>query len=210
MTQTPEEPIVPEKRPVRRRAISASEAATPRRIVSSARRVAPVSKKIEEKTPVEAVASTPSRKAPTSLTVDKEVHSEKRKQLITIMVLLGIGIAASAGVGFLDKGQIDVQQTIEARNERIRNNQADERDMLVSQVEIPVQDTTAQGQVDGGLIGRGTGGKAPEPLAEVATTTATSSELMALSTEQMASSTEPVTEMVIPEIEEGVTEDSSE
>lgn len=126
------------------------------------------------------------------------------------MVLLGIGIAASAGVGFLDKGQIDVQQTIEARNERIRNNQADERDMLVSQVEIPVQDTTAQGQVDGGLIGRGTGGKAPEPLAEVATTTATSSELMASSTEQMASSTEPVTEMVTPEIEEGVTEDSSE
>lgn len=210
MTQTPEEPIVPEKRPVRRRAISVSEAATPRRIVSSARRVAPVSKKIEEKTPVEAVASTPSRKAPTSLTVDKEVHSEKRKQFVTIMVLLGIGIAASAGVGFLDKGQIDVQQTIEARNERIRNNQADERDMLVSQVEIPVQDTTAQGQVDGGLIGRGTGGKAPEPLAEVATTTATSSELMASSTEQMTSSTEPVTEMVIPEIEEGVTEDSSE
>ena len=210
MTQTPEEPIVPEKRPVRRRAISASDTTAPRRIVSSARRVAPVSKKIEEKKPVEAVASTPSRKAPTSLTVDKEVHSEKRKQLITIMVLLGIGIAASAGVGFLDKGQIDVQQTIEARNERIRNNQADERDMLVSQVEIPVQDTTAQGQIDGGLIGRGTGGKVPEPLPEVATTTATSSELMASSTEQMASSTEQVTEMVIPEIEEGVTEDSSE
>lgn len=82
MTQTPEELIVPEKRPVRRRAAGSTEVPTPRRIVSSARRVAPVSKKIEEKKPVEAVASTPSRKAPTSLTVDKEVYSEKKSSLL--------------------------------------------------------------------------------------------------------------------------------
>lgn len=132
-----------------------------------------------------------SRKAPTPLAAEKEGQSQRRKKFVVTMVILLVGIGASAAVGLSDSGQIDVQQTIEARNERIRNNQADERDTMISNVEIPVQDTNSVGKADGGLLGRGTGGHNPAPVVEeVATTTATSTDMTASSTDAVASSTD--------------------
>ncbi len=192
MTRSSEDSEVLEKRPTRKREVG--ESVAPRRIISSARRVATPPKKIEPEEPT----IMQSRKAPTPLAADLVAHTEKKRQFIIVMILLGIGIGASAGVGFLDKGQINVEQTIEARNERIRNNQADERDVLVSQVEVPVQDTALQGKVDGGLVGRGTGGLAPE-VEGVASSTATSTDMTASSTETMASSTEADAETARPE-----------
>jgi hypothetical protein len=133
-----------------------------------------------------------SRKAPTPLAADKEVKIEKRKKLVVTLMIMMIGVGISAAIGFTDSGQIDVKQTIEARNERIRNNQADERDTITSTVEVPVQDTDSVGKVDGGLIGRGTGGRTPEPALDLASTTASSTDGVASSTEAVASSTEEV------------------
>ncbi|NCN11907.1 hypothetical protein GW937_01140 [Candidatus Kaiserbacteria bacterium] len=185
MTRSSEDLEFLEKRHFVRR--GEGESVAPRRIVSSVRRVTSSSKKVT--TAIAEPGISESRKAPTPLAAHREVHIEKKRQLITIGTLLILGVVASAGVGLLDDGQIDVQQVIEARNERIRNNQADERDVLVSQFEVPVQDTTFQGKADGGLIGRGTGGRVPV-VSEVASTTATSTDETASSTDLMASSTE--------------------
>lgn len=91
----------------------------------------------------------------------------------------------------LDKGQIDVQKTIGARNERIRTNNADDRDVNTSMVEVAVQNTNTVGKANGGFVGRRTVDKAPLPAAVVASTTAISSNQMVSSTESVASSTEP-------------------
>lgn len=133
------------------------------------------------------------RKAPTPLAAHRYLSQQKKKQALIIAVSLLVGVGASAAVGLVDQGQIDVKKTIEARNERIRNNQADDRDVLNSQVAIPVQDTSAAGKADGGLVGRGETVTPPEPAsALVSTSTATSTSATASSTEAVASSTEAV------------------
>ncbi len=128
------------------------------------------------------------RKAPTSLGVAAKSRQENKKQLTVVVIVLLLGVGSSAMVGLSDAGQIDVRQTIEARNERIRNNQADERDLLTSMVEVPVQNTNPDRKADGGLVGLGTGGAPPKPVLPPATDTASTSS----STSQTASSTEVV------------------
>lgn len=91
-----------------------------------------------------------SRKAPTPLAADREVEVEKRKKATISFVILALGVGASAVIGFTDGGQINVEETIEARNERIRNNQANEQDVISSTIEVPVQDTDSVNKVDGG------------------------------------------------------------
>jgi hypothetical protein len=54
-----------------------------------------------------------------------------------------IGVGASAGVGFTDKGGINVNEVIENRNERIRRGE-------IQDVIVPVQNTNPA--PDGGLI----------------------------------------------------------
>ncbi|MCA9363106.1 hypothetical protein KC851_02195, partial [Candidatus Kaiserbacteria bacterium] len=85
--------------------------------------------------------TTETRKAPTSLASRKAAKKHQLKRQIIIVILLLIGIGSSAMVGLTDSGQIDVRKTIEARNERIKNNQALEIDTLVADTVIPVQNT---------------------------------------------------------------------
>lgn len=202
---------VPKKR-VARRVIAAPRVA---RKVTSSRAVA--TKRVEEETnereeqPTEQreepqEASTEKRKAPTPLSAEEVRRVQKRKQRITVLVLLGLGLGSSAAVGFLDTGQIDAEKIIEARNERIRNNQANTEDMQSSTIEIPVQDTGTQGKVDGGLIGGAPSSQPSDPVVS-ASSTATSTDQTASSTEAVASSTDDGT--VVSEVGE-VTEPETE
>lgn len=136
--------------------------------------------------------STTQRKAPTPLAETRAAAGARRKQLVTAGLLLVFGFGASAAVGYTDAGQINVQETIEQRNERILSNSADERDTINSKVAIPVQNTNTSQQPDGGLRGLGTGGAKPEPKPEppTATTSAASSTTTATSSAVSASSTE--------------------
>lgn len=128
------------------------------------------------------------RKAPTPISDNKIAKKAANRRKLVVLVLLILGIGASAMVGFTDQGQIDVVKTIEDRNSRIRNNSADARDVITSNVEVPVQNTNKM--PDGGLVGRGTGGLPPAVKAEdISSSTATSTE-MASTTEEIASSTE--------------------
>jgi len=129
------------------------------------------------------------RKAPTKIAETKIAALHKRKHVIVACSVLLFGIFASALVGFTDAGQIDVQKTIEARNERIRNNQANNDDLMSGMVEVPVQNTSQR--ADGGLIGRGVGSATVTPPVPE-TDTATSSLDIATSTESMSSTTEPI------------------
>lgn len=133
------------------------------------------------------------RKAPTSIRREDISRRRRKKQMIVVGGIMFIGIATSAAVGFTDKGQINVNQTIEARNERIRNNTANEKDIESSTVEVPVQNTNANtnpnaGKADGGLIGiTPSKGSVPKPVGELVKDTTTAS-----TTEVKATSTEPV------------------
>ena len=63
------------------------------------------------------------RKAPTAFAQHAEEKRTSRNQMIVFGVLVALGIAASAAVGFSDPsaGQIDVTKTIEERNARMAN-----------------------------------------------------------------------------------------
>lgn len=148
------------------------------------------------------------RKAPTPLAANKVAKRRRQRQLLVVAIVLASGVGASAAVGLTDAGTIDVQQTIEARNERIRNNQATENDLLKSTVEVPVQNTNV-GKPNGGLVGRGTGGLPPTPPPP-ATTTATSTEMIASSTEAIASSTDSITASSTESIESSTSETVAE
>lgn len=146
------------------------------------------------------------RKAPTGISNEKALERRKQTRLIIVGVLVAIGVGSSAAVGLTDEGEIDVLRTIEARNERIRNNQATEQDVLTTTFEVPVQNTNER-KVDGGLKGRGTGGVAPVlPPAETASTTASSTDMTASSTEQTASSNDEMTDEEVSEFEESESE----
>ncbi len=142
-----------------------------------------VKKQEEVKMSSEDIAA--ARKAPTKIGANQVLFKRKRNRYITVTILLLAGTSASAAVGFSDPGRIDVYQTIEERNERIRNGQASENDMLSGGNVLEVQDTTER-KVDGGLIpARNADGSVPEPPKPkpIATNTATSTlDFLATST----------------------------
>jgi len=197
---------VPRKRVSDRRGSSSSDRVSSRTRATRAprkratrktavRREAPPS---EVKKPVERVqpkvesSEQAARKAPTAIASSKAARKRKKKQNLVVAVMILAGIGASAAVGYTDKGQIDIQKTMEERNERIRNNTLNETDNGTQNVIVPVQNTSKK--PDGGLRGSGIvePPKAPEP--EVASTTATSTDEMASSTDEVASSTDEVVE----------------
>lgn len=216
----------PRKRAVRKTATTTESTATPKKIAR-----AKISKKTtikkslkkndatEEPQPAKRSSNekitkteTISRKAPTLLAEDKNIHKLKQKRFITVAVLILIGVSASAAVGYTDKGAINVTQTIEARNERIRTNTASIQDTMSSTVEIPVQDTTREKKVDGGLIGRGVGSASKKPAVQPNTENlmASSTDLVATSTVTTASSTEEVVNESIVNEETELDSDFSE
>lgn len=135
----------------------------------------------EKKVPKKVV--TEGRKAPTSISATKAQRKAKRNQIIIVGVVMLIGVGASAAVGFTDDGRIDVNEAIEARNDRIRSGQAEDSQSVV----VPVQNTNANQLPDGGLVGLGVGATPPPPPEPVATSSASST---ASSTDEVASSTD--------------------
>lgn len=169
MDNTSEEEVMSKRAP-RRRARATRETVAKRSVVAE-RLAKPVAKKTEEaavvekKTPL--VASF--RKAPTPLTAERKLRNKRRQQVAIVLVILLLGIGSSAAVGFQDKGVIDVNQTIAARNAKSQASGDG------TQETIPVQNTSKA--PNGGLRGLGVGSAPaePAPVEEVATTTASTS-----------------------------------
>ncbi len=113
------------------------------------------------------------RKAPTPIAAERAKTRRGRKNITVVAILLLLGIGSSAAVGFSDKGQIDVAQTIAQRNDAARA--AGQPEII-----IPVQTTL---EPNGGLTGVGDDPKA-QPPAQATTTPETAS-----STEATASTT---------------------
>lgn len=134
--------------------------------------------------PPEKIETTSERKAPTNFSATRTSRKQNRRQLIVVAVLLAIGVGASAAVGVTDVGQIDVQQTIESRNERIKSDQATEQDKAEGGIVVPVQNRSKK--PDGGLVGLGNLNPPPE---------------VATSTEAVATSTTAIDEGETSEVE---------
>lgn len=192
MESSSEEQKTPRKTPrtrTRARRVRSSDSTRPRRDMKAPKRVKKVApRKVSAPKPEVAVPDKQEgRKAPTPFASSKEISTKKRKRVLIVAVLMIMGVGASAAVGITDSGQINVQKTIEERNERIRNNTASSQDKLTGNVEIPVQNTSQK--PGGGLKGRGVGTKTPvvvTPLeSEVASSSATSSDGVASSTEDV-------------------------
>lgn len=134
------------------------------------------------KTRTPRVESVSERKAPTPIAATRAASKSTRRQLVVVSLLILIGVGASAGIGFTDKGSIDVNKTITDRNDKI--TRGEEQGELVG-----MQSTTQE--PDGGLIGLGIGG--PE-----ATSTQNNPQGAASST---ASSSEPVGQVPLTQAE---------
>ena len=164
------------KRAPRKRVVLADPDAvrTPRK--RAPRKVAPKSSTQEEE-----IVSQPKvvseRRAPTTIATEFSQQKAKRKQLIIVGVLMVVGIGSSAAVGLSDSGKIDVNATIESRNNQLNPDGS-------QPVLVPVQNTSRE--ADGGLVGLG---DQAAPVVESASTSASSADATASSTEQTASST---------------------
>jgi|GEM_PF-979770 len=113
---------------------------------------------VEEPTKVVKRTKTSSaRKAPTSFADEEAAAKGKRKQQIIVGSLVLVGIIASAVVGFSDTeaGQINVAQTIQARNERMAN---------MVDVDGPVTVASATSELDQSAGGTASALTAPAPL----------------------------------------------
>ncbi|MCB9812216.1 hypothetical protein H6778_01005 [Candidatus Nomurabacteria bacterium] len=211
MPRSSDEPEVPRRRAVRKRATRRSTRESTAEPVRKQQDEVE-QKPVKVKKPAPPPETTEERKAPTSLAGNKAIVRRKRKRLMVVGVLLVVGLGSSAAVGFTDQGQIDVQATIKARNDRIKNNQATEQDLMITQIEVPVQNTNKERKVDGGLHGLGIQ-TPPKPPVEVASTTASSTtasntDATASSTAAVASSTEAVSEEIDTDAEAARPEDA--
>lgn len=215
----------PKKRAVRKRAVRKTAA---KKVVKKAAVKKVARKRVSTRGSEESVRETTqassiereqsSRKSPTPIASKKAKSKAKQKQSIVIGAILLIGVIASAGVGFTDDGAIDVNEAIEARNERMRSGQLSDSD--TKRVIVPVQNTEANKLPDGGLVGLGVGAEkpAPKPEPEVSTSTATSTDGVATSTDEVAEenvdseedgeTTQPDTEVDTEEAPETIPEDS--
>jgi hypothetical protein len=191
-SETGEETIKSKRAPRKRvtKTVAAQKAPTPRK--TPVRRTPRIAK--EESIPLTAIKSK-TRKAPTVFAAEKNQQRQRQTQFIIIGVILFTGVGASAAVGYTDKGQINVSQIIEERNQKARTSETVDSDTQTSRIEVPVQNTNRT--ANGGLVGRGTGGAKPAPSTppvDTATSTASSTADTASSTEAVASSTSSVTE----------------
>ena len=115
------------------------------------------------------------RKAPTPIAAERAKTKRGRKNITVVAILLLLGVGSSAAVGFTDKGQINVDQTIAQRNQEARAAGQPE-------ITIPVQTS----EPNGGLVGLGDD-PALQQQASSTPPTASSTEATASSTEEAAS-----------------------
>ncbi len=116
------------------------------------------------------------RKAPTPIAAERAKVKRSRKNATVVAVLLLLGVGSSAAVGFTDKGQIDVAQTIAQRNEAARAAGQPE-------ITIPVQTTP---EPNGGLTGVGDIPSNAQPVSTTTAATASSTDATASSTKETA------------------------
>jgi hypothetical protein len=144
-----------------------------------------VEKDISQSVPLESTVTTPAeeliqplvteRKAPTNIGLDYIQKQTRKKQTLIIATILFLGLVSSAGVGLTDEGQINIQQTIEERNEKILTDSGEAPTEGMNQVAVPVQNTT--GHTGATLKGKGSSGnKVPAESETTSTTTEPSTE----------------------------------
>lgn len=179
----------PKKRAPKKRASSTARKRTTRKAPAKKETDSQETKASSTETLRQSESNQSVRKAPTSIASQNNKSKTKRNQIMFVAVLLVVGIGGSAAVGFTDKGQINVNQAIEERNERLRNGQLSEKDS--QRIIVPVQNSEANKLPDGGLVGFGVGAEPPAPKPEPATTTASST---ATSTDETATSTDDGTD----------------
>ena len=188
----------PRKRVVARDSVSEREdgrvvrSRAPRQQTASATRITR-SKESEAKT---VLSERPTRKSPTPLSDEATFARQLKRQRIILASIVFVGVAASAGVGFTDEGTVDIEARIEARNERIRNNTPTEQD-LIGGVE-PITTATANSarpvEADGGMTGRGTGGRTQQrPVSTEVKTATTTVDVISDQATTTASTTEEAT-----------------
>jgi hypothetical protein len=133
---------------------------------------------------VAAAAVTPAattRKAPTQLSYQRQTRSKKTKSMLVVIAVGLVLTAAGVGIGFIDKGPIDVVAVVNERNEKI--NKGEVRDEAGNPITQTIQVQT-DARPNGGLpMGDAV---APPPTPAVSSTTD------ATTTPEVASSTEVV------------------
>ncbi len=162
---------VPRKRAAPRKAVAAEgEVATSRRVTTPRRRTTSTPSVEREEPRVVDETTRPSRKSPTPLSGTAARLQQQRRQQMVISGILLTGILASAGIGFSDSGTVDIEQRIESRNERIRNNTPTEQDLAggVETVVAASANSARPVEADGGMRGRGTGGGVQQRAAAAA------------------------------------------
>ena len=156
-------------------------------------------KAVRKTTPKKAVRRTTTKKAPARTTATRTTAVSARKAPVVRtapaptrpkgasgrtfligMVLFLVLIGVSAAIGYSDKGQLDVEQTITLR----KQNATPEEQQVLNNVPTQQQQNAAP---NGGLIGVGKSPK-PQPSEPVATSTdetASTSDATASSTEEV-------------------------
>lgn len=153
------------------------------RVVDGDVRIAPAPRK---RAPARPRASAPTRveepvrKAPTPLSARKQRHAQKSKSILVVLgicvVLSGVGV----GIGFMDRGSIDVIAVVTERNEKI--NKGEVRDESGNAITQTLQVQNGDTRPNGGLPMGDPVAQPPTPEPEVATTTATTTDSAATST----------------------------
>ena len=123
-----------------------------------------------------------SRKAPTPLAARRRSHSKNTKVFFVVLFICVLVAGLGIGIGFMDKGTIDVVAVVNERNEKINKGEVrDESGNAITQT-IQVQSDT---RPNGGLpMGDA---PAPTPVPEVSSSTEATT-----TPEQVASSTDRV------------------
>ena len=150
------------------------------------------------KTAVRKTVATAVRKAPARQTLGEPTRARRSpKTLIVALLVLAIAGGVSAGIGFTDKGQINVAEKIAQRKQ---NASPEEQAVLNS---VPVQQ--AQNNIpNGGLVGTGKSAPVAQTQEPVATTTASTTAETASSTDTGAEGGEQAGNEEEPQAEEAV------
>ncbi len=161
------------------------------RVIQGDERVTPVPRKRAAPRPrVTDLVSEPEtvRKAPTALAARRRNDSKKSKSITVVLagclVLSGVGI----GIGFMDKGSINVVAVVNERNEKI--NKGEVRDEAGNAITKTIDVQNGDTRPNGGLPMGDPVAPPPPPLLETSTSTEAAS-----STESTATSTESTTEV---------------
>jgi len=178
---------------------------TPRRQSTSAARTTR-SKEPEAKT---VPSERPTRKSPTPLSDEATFARQLKRQRIILASIIFVGVTASAGVGFTDEGAVDIEARIEARNERIRNNTPTEQDLMggVEPITTATANSARPVEADGGMTGRGTGGRTQQrPVSTEVKTATTTVDVVSDQATSTASTTEEVAPIVTDVADEAVSD----